>query len=269
MSQIPDDIVDHILDFLRSDLYILNRCAQSHPRLSKLSERHIFANVILSDDFHLYRDSLILATSKFIKILSKRPIIAKHVRSLSVHVSDIGQESWTEHLCGVASLLPTLSGLNSFQLKSTNGMSSWRKLPCMFYQPLLDFLHRQGKKEVSIFGVRYFPLSLLNISKDVTVKLDKCEYTQCDDESSTMDAYLEALEHFSIIRCSDKCLESILAWPRIHSLRSLEYKAGWSAEEPVNFLPKMVVACSSSLTNFCLHFSYHCGSPSPCKTPPQ
>jgi len=255
----PDDVVDYILSFLQSDLYTLKQCAQSHSTLSKLSERHIYANVILCDDFFAVRHSI--ATSEFIKILGSWPGIAKHVRSLTIRVETHGQMLMSEHLCGVASLLPTFSGLNDLEIKTFNGCFSWPRLPCMFHQSFLDFLRSQGKKKVWICGAQHFPLSLLDTCKNVKVTLDKCEYTQYDKGSNTKDMSLEPFEHLSLLRCSEACLESVIAWPRIRSLHSLEYRVGWCGEEPRNILPRMIVACSNSLTNFCLDINYYCASP--------
>jgi len=251
----PVDVVDHILSFLQSDHDTLRQCAQSHPILFKLSERHIYANVILLTRGYAARNSI--ATSEFIKILSIRPDIAKHVRSLAIHVYREYLLA-SQHLYAVAYLLPTFKGLINLEIKTSDGCFDWQDFPCTFRQPFLDFLYRQGKKEVSICGARFFPLSLLNACKDVRVTLDRCEYTRYDKGADSKNVYPEPFEHLSILRCSPTCFENIIAWPRIHSLRSLEYKVGWCTEELGDCLPPLMVACSNSLTNFCFDINYYC-----------
>ena len=105
---LPTEVVDHILSFLQSDLAILRTCAQSHPILSKLSSRYIYAHISLHDDLY---DTVIttgLRTSELTQTLANTPDIANHVRNLTVFCltgnSGFKQhEATISHLNGVAS----------------------------------------------------------------------------------------------------------------------------------------------------------------------
>ena len=264
---LPNDLVDYILSFLQSDPVTLKKCAQSHPTLDQLSERYIYANITLCDDLDPSKD---LRSSEFTRILAKRPDIAKHVRSLTVRVSgNLGLEqdkTRLSHLDSAAFLLPALSGLTKLTIQERpEGWFhfSWQILPETFHQAFLHFIHAQGKKEVSICDVSFFPLSWLNNCKNVRVTLEQCEETQYDRESTKdmLLSYPEPFEHLSVRYCSETCLENTTAWLQTHNLRSLEYKLGrGGVEESRTFLPQALVACSNSLTNLCLDIDHYCTS---------
>lgn len=252
---LPNDLVDYILSFLQTDLVTLQNCVQSHPTLARLCEPHIYADITLCDDDLQATEYLV--TSAFVEILNKRPDIAKYVRSLTVLVSTPDR-----HLYLVASLLPMFTGLTKLKIEneSVDGMFLWSEIPEIFHQAIVDFLLRCGKKEVLVRYAMYFPLSLLNICKDVRVTLDVCL-----DTLSTKDVLptsLEPFEHLSVLLCSETCLESIISWLRLRRLRSLEYKPWWlwgGVEEARKFA-RILVACSNSLTNLCLDIDTHCTS---------
>ena len=256
---LPNDLVDYTLSFLQSDLVTLKKCAQSHPALSKLSERYIYADITLCDDLENSR----VSTSRFTKVLAKRPDIAKYVRGLTVvcvvRETLFEQKVATDsHLQSVARLLPTFSGLTKLEIVG-NGSSlfMWHELPDRFHEAFLHFLHAQGKKKVTICHAVRFPLSSLNNCRNVRMILDECEDTQYDKES-TEDALLSRpgpFEHLSVLRCSKTCLENTTAWLQMHGLRSLEYQRGWENDEEI-----LWALCSDSLKKLCLHTSYHCTS---------
>ena len=274
---LPIDVVDYTLSFLHSDRVTLKICAQSHPTLSRLSERFIYANVTLHDDLDKF-DPLEedLRTSEFTQVIAKIPSIARHVRSLAVCVTDNADpeqgQATSSHLEGVASLLPTFSGLTKLTIKGNIRNKfpfSWRTLPETFHQAFLHFLHRQAMKDVVIFYAAFFPISLLDNCKYVRATLDKCEETQYDvgEESTTEDMLsLSAchpagtFEHLSIRHCSQTCGENIAAWVETHHLRSLKYNGLRGASELRKFLPEVLLACSNSLTELHLDIEDYCRS---------
>jgi len=270
---LPIDVVDYTLSFLHSDRVTLKTCAQSHPTLSRLSERYIYANVILHDDLDKFDPLEDLRTSEFTQIIAKTPDIAHHVRNLTICVTDKpvpeqGQAT-SSHLDTVASLLATFSGLTKLTIKGNaqNPLPfSWSTLPETFHQAFLHFLHRQAMKDVVIFHAAFFPLALLNNCKYVRATLDKCEETQYDNEESTEDMLLpsshpaRAFEHLSIRHCSQTCRENIAAWVETHNLRSLKYKGLRGVSEIRNFIPEVLFACSNSLTELHLDVEDYCKS---------
>ena len=263
---LPNDLIDYILSFLQSDLDTLQKCAQSHSTLHKLSERYFYADIVLRD--HFGREGIL--TIEFMQLLAKRPDIAKHVRCLTVRMS-YGTSPTGYHIKGVASLLPTFSGLTNFIIKGSylydcpfKSKITWPHLHGMFQEAFLDFLHTQGKKKVTVCDAVGFPLSLLNNCENVRMTLHRCKDTQYDNES-TEDVSLSCrkpFEHLSLVCCSETCLKSTTAWLQTRSLRSLEYQ-GWpqsNDKEIRQSLPRVLVACSHSLTNLCLHIEDHCTS---------
>ena len=258
---LSNDILDYILSFLQSDLVTLKTCAKSHPTLSKLSERYIYAEVTLCDD----RDTEGIRSSEFTEIVDKSPDIAKHVRSLTVlvvHGTLLEEYVPHVHVVRVACLLPMFSGLTDLKIKGIDRSNcfGWPELPVMFQEAFLNFLHTRGKKTVTICRSSCFPLSLLNDCENVT--MDHCKDTQYDKES-TKDALLPCpgpFERLSLLRCSRACLESTVAWLQRHSLHSLEFDGEWAIDDVGVFLPRALVACSNSLTKLCLDIGILCTS---------
>src|SRR5437660_353443 len=106
---LPTDVVDLILSFLRSDPVALKACAQSHPILSNLSERYIYADIILYEGLQVSTLKLLegLTTSDF---TAESPQIANHVRILKVYLNDDAdpeqRKATTSHLNNLALILP-------------------------------------------------------------------------------------------------------------------------------------------------------------------
>ena len=260
---LPEDLVDYILSFLQSDLVTLEKCAQSHPTLSKLSERYIYADVTLRDDLDNPHVPCLL-TSGFTKVLARRLDIAQHVRSLTVRVCGVGETSFEQkiatdsHLENVARLLPTFSGLTKLKILGLGiNRFMWHELPDRFREAFRHFLHTQGKKKVAIYDAACFPLSLLNNCENVWMTLEECKDTQYDKES-TEDVLLlrpGPFEHLSLLWCSNICLESTMAWLQTRGLHSLEYELG-ADDVSWEFFPRVLGACSDSLRKLCLHTTY-------------
>jgi len=256
---LPTDVVDLILGFFQADLVTLKTCAQSHPTLSKLSERHIYAKITLHDDLDSDKiDPLAgsLRTTEFTQILDKSPDIANHVRSLKIYVNNEEEpkqleEATVSHLNSVASILPTFLGLTKIAIEGTprsRTILSWHTLPETFRQVFLNILHVQDMKEVSISCITFFPLSLLDNCKNRNVKvtLDMCQETRCDRKSKERGSF----EHLSVENYSGTYVEGIMAWIQTHGLRSLKfvplYRQVWQYRL---LLPPFLAACSSTLTN--------------------
>ena len=266
---LSNDLVDHILSFLHSDLVTLKKCAQSHPMLSKLSERYIYADITLRDDLEYTRVPC-LPTSGFTKVLAKRPDVAKHVRSVTVRVRVVDgtffdQKAATDsHLESVARLLPTFSGLTKLKIEGSDRSHrffTWHELPDSFREAFLHFLHAQGKKKVAIHEAARFPLSLLNNCENVKMTFIACDDMQYDRESTenVLLSRLGPFEHLSLLYCSKTSQENTTAWLQTRGLRSLECEVG-GGKEIGEFVPRALVACSTSLTHLCLHTDHHCTS---------
>ena len=261
---LPTDVVDLILSFLQSDPAALKACAQSHPNLSNLSERYIYANIILYEGHRVSTLGSLegLKTSKFSRLLAKSPEIANHVRILKVYLNDDADieqsQAMAFHLNNLAWILPLLSGLTRITLAGTPDNwyhFSWRTLPEAFCQAVVHVLHIQGMKAVTLSRVAYFPMSLLNNCKDIRITLDKCEEMQYDEEPIE-DVSFPAFEHLSIRNCSATSLKNTMAWIRNHKLRTLN--AAGDVGKFWKSFPRLLAACSSSLTHLELDIADHC-----------
>jgi hypothetical protein len=259
---LPIDIIGHILGFLQSDIKALKACAHSHPILSDLSERYIYADVTLRDDTF---SSFDLPTSEFSQLLAKKPYIANFVRSLEVVCvygtpGSVQHEMTSSHFDGITSLLPMLAVLTKFIFRGSFVSSSpfpWHAVPRPFCQAFLHHLHL---KDIVIIHVTSFPMELLNDRRNIKVSLDHCDNTQYNRKKAKLnnasESYPGPFEHLSVSRCSDRCVKSIATWVELHGLRSLKYADyGFT-----NSFQRLLVACSNSLTDLHINDS-HCMFP--------
>jgi len=257
---LPDELVDHILSFLQSDLVTLKKCAEAHPILSRISERYIYAKVALYDDFLTTVPVTPpgLRTTKFAQIIAKTPNITNHIRDLEIYINDgadPGQSKATaSHLKSIASMLPAFSRMKTIALRAR---ISWHTLPEIFRQAFQHLIHVQCMKNVSIFHMSFFPLSMLNNCETLT--LHNCKDVQYEKEPiDSEDRPYRALEHLSIQHSNCETLEKITSWVQMHSLRSLavilddEFKFR-------DLLPQLLSACSSTLINLDLDLRWYSG----------
>ena len=248
--RLPNDVIDHILSFLQSDVDTLKICAQTHPILSDLSERYIYADLTLLDDRDYFATSTGLRTRDFVQILANKSTIANHVRSLEVVCvsEDPGpkqHEMTCSHLDGVASLLPMLTGLTRFMFGGRSIFDpriEWHAMTETFRQAFLHHLHSQ---DIVIRYVSFFPMASLNDRRNVRLSLEYCEETQYDGNSQS---YPVPFDHISIMGCSEMCLYNIASWVKSHGLRSLKCSHYLFADS----FRQLLDACSNSLTNLYL-----------------
>ena len=253
---LPIDLIDHILSFLRSDLDTLKICAQTHPILSDLSERYIYAVVILHHDSDYFPratpDVTNLWTRDFVQILVNKSTIANHVRCLEVFCGSEDpdpkqHEMRCSHFDSVASLLPMLTGLTRLMIRgrpmlALNPCFSWHAMTETFRQA---FLHQLQLRDIVVRYISFFPMASLNDRRNVRLSLEYCEETQYDGNSQS---YQVPFDHISIIGCSEMCLDSIASCVKSHGLRSLKC----SPYLFTNSFRQLLDACSNSLTNLYL-----------------
>jgi len=257
---LPNELLDYILSFLQSDTYTLDKCTRSHPILSKIAERHIYAEITLYDDPHPKVESH--TTHNFTQILANKPEVVHYIRSLTIYLKDYGNSP----LITIASLLPMLPGLTKITL---NGKvdSSWDKLPETFRQAFVPFLHAQVR-DVCISSIISFPLDSLNGCKNLrTVALDlMCGEIQYDKGSGKIDRPSPLpsplIEHLSFRPCCGMTMEYVTGWVQANNLRSLKFTG---VSEDVQrtlreFLPPLLAACADSLTSLCLDLNDKCTS---------
>ena len=256
----PNELLDYILSFLQSDNYTLKKCTRSHPILSKIAERYIYAEFALYDDPHPKVECC--TTHDFTQILARKPEVFDYIRGLTIYLKDYGNSPLTI----IASLLPMLPGLTKITLHGKVD-SSWDKLPEMFRQAFVPFLRAQVR-DLCISSIMSFPLASLNNCKNFrTVALDlMCGETQCDETFARIDQASPSLslsiEHLSFRPCCGMTMEYVTRWVQASNLRTLKFTG---VSEDVRhtlqeFLPPLLAACSQSLASLCLDFDDKCTS---------
>lgn len=254
---LPNELVDHILSFLQSDLDNLKKCAQSHPILSKFAERYIYAKIRLYDNgrYAFGPKCLTLRTNEFAQVIARNPNITNHVHSLDLHVqTNVEHKAMTSYLNNVASMLPTFSRLKKITLNGgavgLASHASWHTLPEVFCQAFQRLLHLQCLKDAIIYHISFLPLYLFNnCHKTLRMTLCECVDVQYDKGSIGGQPY-QPLEHLTIKFCQP--LDKITSLVQTCSLRSLRVK---SEKSELVVLPQLLSSCSSTLINLDLDTS--------------
>jgi len=246
---LPDDVLDHILSYLRFDLRALKACSQSHSQFIPLAGRYLYATVILDDNNPTSPNGL--GTRQFITLLSDYPHIANYIRTLEVEVTYDPIEPM-QPLEDLASVLRMCSLLNKITLKQI--AFGWAALPEAFRLAFLDCLHLSSMKAVCIIYVYGF--TALEYSKNLK-QLTLRGWTPDHDfipEHSTH----PSIEDLSIQDCGGVTLEKVTIWVQAHNLRSLEFLGPCRTIREVGQLQSLLSSCSNTLVNLNLDFGTGC-----------
>jgi len=250
---LPDDVLDHILSFLQSDLRALKACSQSHPKFIPLVERYLYATVTLYDNNTISQNGL--GTPQFMTLLSDNPHIANYIRSLEVEVTYDLIES-VQYLEDIASVLRMCSLLNKITLKQIH--SGWAALPEAFRLAFLDCLHLSSMKAVCIIYVYGFPLTALEYAKNLK-QLTLRGWAPDHDFIPERSTY-PLLEDLSVQDCGGITLEKIIIWVQAQNLRSLEFLGPCDTTREVWLLQSLLSSCSNTLVNLNLDIWTGCKS---------
>ena len=236
------ELLDHILSFLQSDVS-LKACCESHPLLSRLAERHLFAHVCIDDCV----GGLTSRTSEFIRIIDRHPHIATYVRSIEISLLIYYFEE-------LPSILPMMTLLKKVKL---HGGRRWEWVPDHFRQAFLDCIHSSSLEDVSISGLPDFPLSALDNVKRLTL----CDWWEDeykpDDSVAHRDHDKFQLESLCLTDFDCDSLQKVIAWVPPCTLRSLEISGDTF---PYEGLAPLLDNCSNSLTDLQLDLGSHCAS---------
>ena len=249
---LPTDVVDYILSFLQ--VSALESCAQSHPLLSKLVERHLYSSIILLDAplYPWARDTchLYLRISQLIKRISDNAHIANYVRNLTIYVTNDFGLFRSTNLEDILPIMPMFSQLRKVTFSDDTGRGlSWQRLSMKFRSAFFSTLNQQPLKDVSIRHISDFPLSLLDNCETVrSLTLHRCSYVYHEDALHISGS--TTLESLSIRDCDEASLRSIIAWVQTRRVRSLEFL------QRFRLLPQLLSGCVNSLTDLTLDF-YH------------
>ena len=238
---LPTDVLDLILSFLQDDHAALKACLESHPIISQIAERYSYAHITVNENATI--KSEIQFDVKLAVVLSRKPRIAKYVRSLEIN---IGSYSLSEELPTILSS-DSLPRLTKIALSSGPGFCiGWQSLPESFRTAFIAFFNLPSIRGISIAWISGFPLSALNGCskvKDLTLgwwSWDGVNITP-DDVNSPL-----RLESLSIKRCGGQSLKRLITWAPTRHLRTLEL----SVLDPMDHanIPELISKCSNSLT---------------------
>ena len=244
---LPTDIVDYILSF--SQVSALESCAQSHPILSKLVERHLYSTIILHDEpLSPHVHHLCLRISQLTKRLSDNAHVANYVRNLTIYVNSDLRLVRPTNLEDILPIMPMFSQLRKVTFSDYTGRGlSWQRLSMKFRSAFFNTLNQQPLKDVSIGHISGFPLSLLDNCETVrSLTLYRCSYVH--HEGALHKPGPATLESLSIRDCDKTSLRNIIAWVRTRRVRSLEFL------QRFELFPQLLSGCVNSLTDLTLDF---------------
>jgi hypothetical protein len=109
---LPPELIDHIFSFLRGDISALKACSEAHPSVSRLAERHLYADIWTFP----HEDSDLLGQ------LSENPRLLEHPRALTIYGGLEGQ------------ILPTMGMIPRMPNLRLVSLAIFRRDPCPSYQ---------------------------------------------------------------------------------------------------------------------------------------
>ena len=153
---LPVEILDYILSFLQSDPAALKKCSESHPSLCRLAEPYLYSHILLETDNESDQCS---KPTYLTQLLSKRPYIARYIRSLEIRVC--GDDAETQQRCleEISTILPNLLALRGITLDHAWSLFDWDVQPESFRLAFLDCLHSQSIQDLCINYVYEFPIA--------------------------------------------------------------------------------------------------------------
>jgi len=253
---LPPDVLDHIFSFLQSDPVALKACSESHPTLSQLVERHLYARITLYEDDAV--DDKGLGTAEYTKLLIDRPYIVDYIRILEIKMNCSLQ--FRRHLDRILKILPILFNLKKVTLESYPTPLAWAVLPKRFRLALLDRLQLSTMQELCIDNIPDFPLSSLNHCNTIGKLTLRWWAPDAEAQTFLKDTCCIALHSLTIQRCSDSSLRVLIPWAQIRSLRTLIYDP---CEPNFDLLSQLIESCSNCLTSLYIDLGQRCTSCSP------
>src|SRR5438270_3827170 len=150
MVVLPPEILDHIFDLLfHTDYKSLRACAEAHPFLSDLAERHLFSDIRVHCGSTGGPTFNAMALSK---LFHDKPRLAKHVDSLAIELRSnaLDEDCFT----AISFIVTMVLRLRTIDLDSN---IAWCKFPTHFREALTDCLGLPSIKRVSLSRVDDFP----------------------------------------------------------------------------------------------------------------
>jgi hypothetical protein len=246
LTMFPPEVIDHVLSFLQRDRATLECCAQVHPSLSQLVERHLYAHITIQNFYKGNSDAYY--PSDFLKRILDNPNIPKHVRSLRINLfvfRGILSDGYREF----EMILPTLTQLQAIFLSSGTGTPVvWSDLRESFRIALTNCLQLPTLTDVKVSNLKSFPLSALDHSSSLKGLLLSGDFASVPSVPSLVYPSLDAL---ILDHCSS--MNIVTSFVKSRNLRSLDFMRG-----SFGFFSRLLEVCANTLTTLKIHVSHEC-----------
>jgi hypothetical protein len=245
-TMFPEEILDYIFS-LCPDVHCLEASSKAHPLLSRIAERHLYADITLHN-FENYDSDCRLPLSN---LLSEQPRIANYVLSLFINASSNDDELFP-FLEAIPSILALLPKLRMMAHRSPIGLGDgvYPSLPESFRLSLENSFGLLSMKQVKNVGVK-IPLSLLHRCENTieSLEFDHCVVSepQAEVESSSSDC--PPLENLRITEIGYELLKPLVHWVAngCGQLRQFRFSL-WHPAGGFVLIKPILVSCSNTLT---------------------
>lgn len=260
--QLPLEVLDHILSFLRDDRPSLQCCAKVNQAFSDMVERHWYHSVMFSN-FEPRNISGKRESEELAKLFIKTPRLRFHVRVLRIAIASREDLRWfvkpITNEERIAEVLPLIPQITTILL---SGKMSWKKLHQVFRNSFVQMLVQTPSVEnISIDGIDDFLLSLLNPCQSLKhlslINIDG-SLSIAEDSPSRFVSNNERARPISLrVEHCQLALPTILSWlrspysPQIQHLSCLRVSV--PQIEDIHHLQALLEDCSSQLKELYLH----------------
>ena len=167
MSSLPYDIIAQFIDTVgeNNETNLLKELALVSHCFHQICSKHLFATVELHDA----DPGNDIGSSKkgFVKLLTSRPDVVKHIRNLTYKVKiECDRPPTDDHLPPILpNLLRTIPGLNYLKIStSSSSWFDWNNLESSLRLALLHLIHLPTINHIDLSFIQNFPLSSLTPS---------------------------------------------------------------------------------------------------------
>jgi len=205
--QIPQDVLECIIDELHSDIDTLKTCAViSHSFLAP-TRRHLFHSIRLDTP---------LLSHRLCNLFTTRPEIALYVRKLFLLTGDsLHRQSWLASDKSLPTILRMVDHLQMFTMSQLTQLIYWDKFSTEVASALADRFRSPMLTVVKIWQCRRLPVSLIN------------NFLYVKELSLILTSFYDDSEGTPV---------SVLRLPRLHSLEILPAARN---DQPVAIFPQM------------------------------
>jgi len=236
---LPAELVDHIFSFLQNDPSALKACSKALPLYSRLAERYIYAHTVIDPR----------APEVFNDIL-ENPQLLDHPRTLEIRFPVLVPDPL---VISIMRMVPQMTNLISLIISQPRPLTERDE----FFSILRNCLQQSSFQKLQLFFFYDSPLSVLDGAKNIKhLTLSDCSADTVDEPISSLPPSQLSLETLILSNDFNPGLHRwAMRWVThltTLELSDLQMDLDWTA------FPKLLAACSNSLTRLHLDMSDHC-----------